>query len=227
MGDGPIRREVFLRRSYAFFLCVLSIHLHNVAAGGAGVPVRDGSGRLEKTWLRRGSIIFHYAIILSFFGHIVGLLTPDSVMHALRISMEAHTVVAVGMGMILAPLVVVGLGILLWRRTTNEHVWATTVPMDVLVVVLILINGCTGFYQAYVAHFPVFVTVGPWLRSLVVFRPDVVLMETVPLFLQIHVVSAFTLFALIPFSRLVHIFSVPVTYALRPFQIYRRRYAGL
>ena len=66
----------------------------------------------EKTWLRRGSIIFHYAIILSFFGHIVGLLTPDSVMHALRISMEAHTVVAVGMGMILAPLVVVGLGIL-------------------------------------------------------------------------------------------------------------------
>ena len=26
----------------------------------------------EKTWLRRGSIIFHYAIILSFFGHIVG-----------------------------------------------------------------------------------------------------------------------------------------------------------
>ena len=136
----------------------------------------------EKTWLRRGSIIFHYAIILSFFGHIVGLLTPDSVMHALRISMEAHTVVAVGMGMILAPLVVVGLGILLWRRITNEHVWATTVPMDVLVVLLILINGCTGFYQAYVAHFPVFVTVGPWLRSLVVFRPDVVLMETVPLF---------------------------------------------
>ena len=81
----------------------------------------------EKTWLRRGSIIFHYAIILSFFGHIVGLLTPDSVMHALRISMEAHTVVAVGMGMIRAPLVVVGLGILLWRRITNEHVWATTV----------------------------------------------------------------------------------------------------
>ena len=102
-----------------------------------------------------------------------------------------------------------------------------TLLFAVLVVVLILINGCTGFYQAYVAHFPVFVTVGPWLRSLVVFRPDVVLMETVPLFLQIHVVSAFTLFALIPFSRLVHIFSVPVTYALRPFQIYRRRYAGL
>ena len=107
----------------------------------------------EKTWLRRGSIIFHYAIILSFFGHIVGLLTPDSVMHALRISMEAHTVVAVGMGMILAPLVVVGLGILLWRRTTNEHVWATTVPMDVLVVVLILINGCTGFLSGVCGAF--------------------------------------------------------------------------
>ena len=148
-------------------------------------------------------------------------------MHALRISMKAHIEVAVGMGMILAPLVVAGLGILLWRRITDEHVWATTVPMDVLVVLLILVNGCTGLYQAYVAHFPVFVTVGPWLRGLVAFRPEAVLMESVPLFLQVHVVSAFTLFALIPFSRLVHIFSVPVTYVLRPFQIYRRRYAGL
>ena len=116
--------------------------------------------------------------------------------------MEAHTVVAVGMGMILAPLVVAGLGILLWRRITDEHVRATTVPMDVLVVLLILVNGCTGLYQAYVAHFPVFVTVGPWLRGLVAFRPEAVLMESVPLFLQIHVVSAFTLFALIAVQQI-------------------------
>ncbi len=181
----------------------------------------------EKKWLRRGSLLFHYAIILSFFGHVAGLLTPESVMRALRISVEAHTVLAVGMGMILAPLVVLGLGILLWRRFDNERVRATTTPMDVIVVLLILLNGCTGFYQAYVAHFPVFTTIGPWLRGLVAFRPDVALMEGVPAFMQVHVVSAFTLFALVPFSRLVHIFSVPVTYALRPFQIYRRRYAGL
>lgn len=54
--------------------------------------------------------------------------------------------------------------------------------------------------------------------GVIVSPADAVLMETVLLFLQIHVVSAFTLFALIPFSRLAHIFSVPVTYALRPFQ---------
>ena len=41
----------------------------------------------EKTWLRRGSIIFHYAIILSFsLGILWACFTPDSVMHALRIS---------------------------------------------------------------------------------------------------------------------------------------------
>ena len=49
----------------------------------------------------------------------------------------------------------------------------------------------------------------------------------VPLFLQLHVLSGLTIFALLPFTRLVHIFSVPLSYVTFPFTIYRRRWGGV
>lgn len=181
----------------------------------------------EQKALRVGSLMFHYAILFSFLGHVAGLLTPDSLLHLLHVPMELHMKVAVLAGKALAPLVVGGIVILLWRRLANAYVRAVSVPTDIAVLALILLNGVTGLYQAYVAQYPVFATIGPWLRGLVVFHPDVSYMLDVPFFMQVHVVSAFTLFALLPFSRLVHIFSVPVTYAVRPFVVYRRRYGDL
>lgn len=181
----------------------------------------------ERKSLRIGSLIFHYAILFSFFGHVFGLLTPDALMRALHIPTAVHLEVALVAGQIFAPLVIIGLAILLWRRLSNRKVYATTLPTDLIIIALILLNAFTGMYQAYVAHFSVFTTIGPWLRSLIIFQPEPALMLTVPAFMQVHVVSAFTLFALLPFSRLVHIFSVPVTYTLRPFIVYRRRYDGL
>lgn len=181
----------------------------------------------ESKALRIGSPVFHYAILLSFLGHVGGLLTPDWVMRLLRVPTQVHLEIALLTGQVLAPLVIAGLGILLWRRLTNDHIFATTLPMDIVVVVFILINAFTGLYQAYVAQFSVFTTVGPWLRGLVGFSPEVSLMTDVPVFMRLHVLSGFAIFAMLPFSRLVHIFSVPVTYALRPFIVFRRRYGGL
>ena len=42
---------------------------------------------------------------------------------------------------------------------------------------------------------------------------------------QIHVVNAFLLVAIFPFSRLIHIFTVPITYLWRPYQtvVWNRR----
>lgn len=174
-----------------------------------------------------GSFLFHYAIILSFFGHIFGLLTPEWLMNSIGFSTGLHMKVAGIAGQILAPCVIAGLGILLWRRLANPEVRATTAPMDLMVMLFIMINAVTGMYQSWISHFGVFSTIGPWLRSLVVFNPNPEYMTFVPLFLKIHVLSGFTLFALIPFSRLVHFFSIPLTYLARPFILYRSRYGNL
>jgi nitrate reductase gamma subunit len=40
---------------------------------------------------------------------------------------------------------------------------------------------------------------------------------------QVHVLIGMLLFALWPFTRLVHAFSAPVGYLFRPYVVYRRR----
>ena len=69
-------------------------------------------------------------------------------------------------------------------------------------------------------------SISPWLRGVLTFRPDASLMADVPLAFQLHVIAAFLLFAVWPFTRLVHFFSAPVAYPTRPYIVYRRRDAA-
>ena len=53
--------------------------------------------------------------------------------------------------------------------------------------------------------------------------PDAELMAAAPLGFQLHALVAFSLFALWPFTRLVHVFSAPLGYVTRPYVVYRSR----
>jgi nitrate reductase gamma subunit len=44
-----------------------------------------------------------------------------------------------------------------------------------------------------------------------------------PFYFQVHATIALLLFALWPFTRLVHAFSVPIAYLFRPYIVYRSR----
>ena len=66
-------------------------------------------------------------------------------------------------------------------------------------------------------------TVSVWFRSIWVLRPRGDLMAAAPLYYQLHVLIALTLFALWPFTRLVHAFSAPFGYLFRPYIVYRSR----
>jgi nitrate reductase gamma subunit len=44
-----------------------------------------------------------------------------------------------------------------------------------------------------------------------------------PIGFQLHGLAAMFLFALWPFTRLVHVFSVPLGYLFRPYVVYRSR----
>lgn len=182
---------------------------------------------LEARLLFLGGFIFHFGILLSLGGHIVGLVLPPEALRAVGISAQAHAAMAGIMGMLLAPMVLLGILILLLRRMTVTPVRVTTRCTDIIVLLLIGFNAATGLYQAYVAHFDAFTTIGPWLRGVLVFAPAPGRMVSVPLFLQLHVLSGLTIFALLPFTRLVHIFSAPLTYLAFPFTLYRRRWGNV
>lgn len=182
---------------------------------------------LESRMLRCGSLIFHIGILLSLGGHIVGLVLPPEALRAVGVSAQAHAQIAGLAGMLIAPMVLLGVGILLLRRIICLPVRLTTRWTDIIVLLLIGFNAATGMYQAYAAHFDAFTTIGPWVRGILTLAPAPGRMIHVPLFLQLHVLSGLTIFALLPFTRLVHIFSVPLSYVTFPFTIYRRRWGGV
>ena len=66
-------------------------------------------------------------------------------------------------------------------------------------------------------------TVSPWFRGIFTLQPDGGLMVGAPFVFQLHVVMAWLLFAIWPFTRLVHVWSVPVTYLGRAPILYRSR----
>jgi nitrate reductase gamma subunit len=69
--------------------------------------------------------------------------------------------------------------------------------------------------------------VSVWFRGIFRFDPHPGLMAEAPIGFQLHGLAAFALFALWPFTRLVHVFSAPLGYVTRPYIVYRSRDAQL
>jgi len=79
-----------------------------------------------------------------------------------------------------------------------------------------------GLYNVLFGHYNVLYTLAPWIRSIVVLSPRPELMREVPFLYKAHVLTGLALLAYSPFSRLVHIWSVPVSYLVRPWIVLRR-----
>ena len=105
---------------------------------------------------------------------------------------------------------------------------ATTVNDKIMYVVLVLAivaglyatalgSGVVGEAYNYRE------SVSVWFRSIWVLQPRGDLMAEAPMYYQLHVMIALAIFALWPFSRLVHAFSAPIGYLFRPYIVYRSR----
>jgi len=69
-------------------------------------------------------------------------------------------------------------------------------------------------------------SVSVWFRGVFTLRPQPEAITGAPLLFQLHALTACLLFAAWPFTRLVHVWSVPVGYLVRPYLVYRRRPPG-
>lgn len=182
----------------------------------------------ESRQLRWGSQLFHWGIILVFFGHIAGLLVPIGVYRALGVSSAFYHLNAEVMGGITGLAAWTGIVILAWRRGTNRRVRRHSRKSDGFVLVLLWLVVTTGLlmtlvYPAVKGLYEYRVTVGPWIRGLLIFDPNAQLMVHVPLILKIHILLSLVFFGVFPFTRLVHIWSVPLAYLRRAPIQYRAR----
>ncbi|TVZ41455.1 nitrate reductase gamma subunit [Alteromonadaceae bacterium 2753L.S.0a.02] len=189
----------------------------------------SSSQLLEKKWLRRGSLPFHIGVLAILGGHFVGLLTPHEVWHALGVSAAFKQKVAMAAGGIFGVICLYGMTILLIRRLSNERIRATTAKMDVVVLLMLYCQLLLGLSSIFVSagHLD-----GEEMLQLMAWAQNMVTLNgaaasahiaDVHIIYKLHVFLGMSLFLVFPFSRLVHIWSVPVKYINRSYQVVRQR----
>jgi nitrate reductase gamma subunit len=161
-------------------------------------------------------------------GHVVGLLVPEEFTDSLGITESMYHFVAVAMGTLAGVTMSAGLLILAVRRVGDERVRVASIPRDYLTVAVLLLVVVTGMintvgFQLLGEEYNYRETVSPWFRGIFMLQPDPALMTEAPWSFKLHALSAMLLFAIWPFTRLVHAWSVPVAFLARPYIVFRRR----
>ena len=174
---------------------------------------------LESRKLYWGSISFHWGLSIILIGHLLALIVPRGFElwngAPLRLYLLEITGLALGLW------AAFGVAVLILRRHSSPRVRRVTTPMDTVVLIVIATQIVTGVWIAlgyrWGSYWGTSVFV-PYVRSLLRFQPDPSYVEALPLVLKLHVLSFFAFLAVFPFSRLVHIITLPLQYFFRPWQ---------
>ena len=186
---------------------------------------------MEKRWLMWAAPLFHVSTLMVILGHLVGLLIPRSATQALGISDELYHLFAVGMGLLAGLMLAAGIAMLILRRfILKTRIRLITRPADAVLYVLLAVQIIIGLGQTFgfglfhiVPGFDYRQNVSIWFRSLFYFNPDLVLISGAPLLFKMHIVASLAILAVWPFTRLVHVWSMPIGYLTRPPIVYRQK----
>lgn len=174
---------------------------------------------LEGKSLFWGSIPFHVGILLVFFGHLSAFLLPRTTL--LWNSNPARLIVLEVSAFACALCVLVGLLGLLHRRLTNPRVKMVTNRMDVFLELLLLAQVVLGLWIALGYRWGsswFAADLSPYLMSLFTLEPNIVAVSAMPLVIQLHIIGAWIIIAIFPFTRLVHVLVAPFHYIGRSYQ---------
>lgn len=189
----------------------------------------SSSQLLESKQLRKGSLPFHVGIIAVLMGHFVGLLTPGEFWHLIGVTAPMKQVFAMAMGGIFGLICLYGLIILVKRRLGNERIRANSSTMDILILLLLLAQLLLGLISIFVSMGHMdgaeMLKLMSWAQNTVIFDGPAAsaAIADVHIIFKLHVFLGMTLFVLFPFSRLVHVWSVPVKYFSRNYQVVRSK----
>jgi len=184
---------------------------------------------LRRRQLIWGSILFHVGVLLIFFGHLVGLLTPIAVFELLGIGHGAKQILAIALGGVAGVMALVGGAMLLHRRLFDVRIRATSTFADTGILVLLMVQLVLGMVTILVSlqHLDGYVMLKfmQWAQGIFTFRSDAYLYVAEAHWLfKAHIFLGLTILLVFPFTRLVHMLSAPIRYLWRPgYQIVRSR----
>ncbi len=184
---------------------------------------------LRRRQLVLGSVLFHVGVIIVFFGHLVGLLTPIEVFDVIGIGHGAKQILAMVVGGVAGVIAFIGGAILLHRRLSDPRIRRNSSFADIGVLVILLVQLALGLATIPVSgqHLDGSEMVKFMAWSQGIFTFDLAAADYVSgahWIFKLHLFLGLTIFLLFPFTRLVHMLSVPVRYLFRPgYQVVRSR----
>ncbi|SDW69327.1 respiratory nitrate reductase subunit gamma [Thiocapsa roseopersicina] len=157
----------------------------------------------------------HWGIFLAFFGHLAGLIGG-------LLGWGSWVGAFFWMATLGGVFAIVGSVIALVRRTLIPEMRAMSQPDDYIVHLFLIAILGVAIYQA-LGHriWGVSFTAAPWFASLWRLSPQPELMASAPLLSKIHILLAFAFAAYFPFTKLIHAWTLPVNYLVRPYQVLR------
>ena len=122
----------------------------------------------------------------------------------------------------------IGLVILLHRRLFDPRIRATSSFWDIAILILLLSQLSLGMYTITesMKHLDgsEMVKFMEWAQHIVTFRGGAYhYVIDAPLVFKAHLTLGMTILFVWPFTRLVHVFSAPLGFIFRPYQIVRKR----
>ncbi|MBT3939370.1 MAG: respiratory nitrate reductase subunit gamma [Pelagibacterales bacterium] len=190
---------------------------------------KAGSSQLLRSkGMRVGNNLFHIGIILLFFGHLVGLLTPESVYHHVMTAAFKQKMAMIAGG-IFGTMCFIGMTMLVKRRLFDPRIRATSTKSDIAILLILYVQLILGLitipFSAQHLDGSSMVALANWAQHVVTFRSgaaDFIIDEAI--IFKLHLLLGMTIMLMFPFTRLVHVLSAPVKYLFRTgYQIVRNR----
>jgi nitrate reductase gamma subunit len=186
----------------------------------AGYKVSSLSSQfLEGKSLFWGAVPFHFGILVVFFGHLLAWLLPGPTLfwNSDPVRLIILEVSAFVFGLSTG----VGLLVLFVRRVTNARVKAVTTRMDIVLELLLLAQIILGLWIALGHRWGsswFAADLSPYLTSIVLLNPKIDAVSAMPVVIKLHIIGAWAILAIFPFTRLVHFLVAPLHYIARPYQ---------
>jgi nitrate reductase gamma subunit len=188
----------------------------------------SSSQLLRRKQLILGSVLFHVGVLVIFFGHLVGLLTPIALFDALGISHGAKQVLAIVAGGVAGVAALAGGALLAHRRLFDPRIRATSSLADTGIILILVAQLVLGLATILVSlqhldghEMTKFMA---WAQGIFTFDGAAAShVADAHILFKLHIFLGLTIFVLFPFTRLVHMLSVPVRFVWRPWQVVRAR----
>ncbi|MBI4659794.1 MAG: respiratory nitrate reductase subunit gamma [Verrucomicrobia bacterium] len=173
------------------------------------------TGLFNRDVLGVASLTLHWGLVLLLLGHLAGFIGG-------LLGLDGWLQFFYWAGLIGGFSALLGSIIALVRRVTMPEARAMSQWDDYLVHLFLIAIMTVALWQVTVDRiFGVAYTASSWLASVARFAPQPELMDSASLISKWHVFLALTFFALFPFTKLVHFWTFPVNYFVRPYQSMR------